>query len=371
MPFGSKTAVLRVARSDVDAEEDVPTFDLPQEGNVASSSWTVEHTGDKLYRVEGELWRNEWVDPAASSPLVRGDKRPSTVSFIVDAEGRREEASTLLHGRRWLWFRPDVMPTLAHRRGGSLGWYTRDTGGVECSPGYDVHFGVNRLGLVNVFAKDIALLPDWQQRIWAGYNIPPDGKVSEELLDSQMRCEPANTQAPERFLGPALAKIKEVSHSELGVSILRDHEDMATILRRTHRFRATDSAGLYALAKDLARLTADAFDAVAIQRVIAPPLGTRWRSLKSVENLLASQIGPDNAAKIMSPLFGVYDLRLADAHLPSSEANEALKRVGVDTSLPLVMQGEQMLRECVDTLYAITNVLRTWNEPPRARARDS
>jgi hypothetical protein len=67
-----------------------------------------------------------------------------------------------------------------------------------------VHFGINSRGLVNVYAKDIALLPDWQQKIWAGYNIGPDGKVSEELLASQAEAQPADTQAPEVFLGKGL-----------------------------------------------------------------------------------------------------------------------------------------------------------------------
>jgi len=200
MPFGEKTAVFHVARTDVDIEEDVPTFDFPTDDVIESKSWTKEHTGRKLFRIEGELWRNEWIDPAPISPLIRGDKIPPTVYFIIDAEGTQESKETLIKGSRWLWFRPEVMVTLAHRRGGSLGWYTRYTGYVKCSPSYKVHFGINKLGLINVYAKDIGLLPDWQQKIWAGYNVSPDGKVSEELLASQMRTKPASTKAPEGFL---------------------------------------------------------------------------------------------------------------------------------------------------------------------------
>jgi hypothetical protein len=204
MPFGEKTAVFHVARTDVDEEEDVPTFDFPTDDVVKSQSWTKEHHGRKLYRIEGELWRNEWIDPAATSPIVRCDEIPPTVYFVTDVEGTQESKETLVQGSRWLWFRPDVVIALAHRRGGSLSWYTRDTGSVGCSPDYNVHFGINRLGLVNVYAKDIGLLPDWQQKIWAGYNVSPEGKVSEELLASQMRAEPADTQAPEAFLADGL-----------------------------------------------------------------------------------------------------------------------------------------------------------------------
>ena len=157
-----------------------------------------------------------------------------------------------MEGRGWLWFRPDAMMALSVRRGGGIRWYTRDTGGVWCSPDYEVHFGVNRLGLVNVYAKDIGLLPEWQQRVWAGHNIGPEGGVSDELLASQVRASPADTQAPEAFLAKGLKFLKQRSLEEFGVSVLREHDQIPVIIPRCHRFRAIDKAGLFGLAKDFA-----------------------------------------------------------------------------------------------------------------------
>jgi len=88
---------------------------------------------------------------------------------------------------------------------------------VGCSPDYTVHFGINSLGLLNVYAKDIGLLPEWQQRIWAGYNVGPDGKVSKELLASQIDAEPADTQAPEAFLGGGFKATYGNQHSQAGI----------------------------------------------------------------------------------------------------------------------------------------------------------
>ena len=111
---------------------------------------------------------------------------------------------TLADSGRSLWFKPDVVTALADRRAGSLGWYTRDTGSVSCSPDCAVHFGINQLGLVNVFAEDVVLLPEWQQQIWAGHNVGPEGGVSEELLASQVRARPAETQVLEEFFTEGL-----------------------------------------------------------------------------------------------------------------------------------------------------------------------
>jgi len=360
MPFGSETSISHVARTDIDPLEDVPTLGLPTDDNLKSESWTKKDSGRKLYRVQGELWRNEWIDPASTSTIVRGDEIPPTVFFIVDSEGNQETKKTLATGGRWLWFRPEVMSTLAHRRGGYLTWYTRNTGNVACSPDYGVHFGVNVLGLINVYAKDIAFLPDWQQKIWAGHNVGPEGKVSGELLMSQVNAEPARTQAPEEFLSKGLDALNEASKANLGFAILRQHDQIPDLIVRAHRFRATDRVGLFSLAKDLARLTADSFDAIAIQKFMPPPKDTKWGSLKSLENLLALRIEKSSAREIMGPLVGIYGLRHADAHLPSSEIDGSLALARVNQNGPYVMQGYQLLNACVSSIFTIHKVIAHW-----------
>jgi hypothetical protein len=362
MLFGSQTAIFHVGRTDVDPDEDVPTFDFLANDGVKSESWTQKHQGRKLFRIEGELWRTEWVDPATNSPIVRGDKMPPTVYFITDSEGTQENKETLAGVSRWLWFRPEVIPALAHRRGGFLSWHTKYTGSVRCSPDYGVHFGVNQLGLVNVYAKDIGELPDWQQKIWAGYNVGPDGKVSEELLASQMKAEPADTQAPEAYLTNGLQILNVLSLEVLGIKLLREHHFIPELLKKSHRFRATDKNGLYALAKDVARLTADSIDAAAIQTIVSPPKGTKWRSLKSLENLIAMKVKAETAHTILGSLVGVYELRHGDAHLPSTEIDEAFALIGVNQELPYVQQGCQLLCECVSSIYGIAEILRDWNK---------
>lgn len=364
MPFGGSTAVCHIERTDVDPEEDVPVFGFPAEDAIISNSWVNKDKGKKLFRIEGELWRKEWIGPAATSPRVRDDEETPTVFFITDAEGKRESRESLVHGGRWLWFRPEVMMALAHRRGGSLSWYTRCTGSVCCSPDYKVIFGVNPLGLVNVYAKDIGLLPEWQQRIWAGYNISPDGKVSKEMLATQMKGQPADTQAPEAILGMALKQLMEISKAKLGFSVLEEHESLSEILEHTHRFRATDKAGLCSLAKDVARLTADSINATAIQTIVKPPKGVNWGSLKSLENLVAKRLDPGISRSMLGSLVGVYELRLGDAHLPSDRLDEAFDLVGIDQSLPLVHQGCQLIDACVTSILKIVEVFMRWDESP-------
>lgn len=362
-PYGEKIAVFHAARTDVDESDDIPDISsVPTDKNIKSNSWEKSFEGKKLFMVMGSLWRNEWVEPAKTSPRIRRDALPSSVFFIVDEQGNKETKETLADSGRWLWFKPDVIMALAHRRGGSLVWYTRETGSVSCSPDYGVHFGINQLSLVNAYAKDVALLPEWQQRIWAGHNVGPEGGVSEELLASQVRAEPARTQAPEEFLGKAIELINVLSQEQLNISIFGDHEFVRELLPRIHRFRAVDNPGLYALAKDVARVTADSLDAAAMQTIVGPPKDIKWGSLKTLENLLASKIDGHVAHAMMSPLFGIYELRHADAHLPSGELDEVMDVLKVDRSLPTIFQGYQLLYACVSSIFEVVEILRRWDK---------
>jgi hypothetical protein len=364
MPYGGKTAVFHAKRTDIDPATDVPTLGHPSDGNIESRQWTKEEKGRQLLTVSGAYWRTEWVEPGRASPRVRGDKVSSKVQFVVDAAGTAVLAESLkeyggeIDAGRWLWFKPEVVGSLLSWRGAQLSFYTAQTGSVGCSPDYQVHFGINKLGLVSVYAKDIAFLPEWQQRIWAGYNVSPEGGVSHELLMSQVEADPAATLAPEEFLGPALEAVAEVGMRVCGKPILREHQKIASLRAVSHRFRSTSEDGFLALAKDVARLTADSLDAVVLQSRVKPPKGEpRWGALKSLEKVVALGIGDARARLAMGPLVGAYELRHSDAHLPPSTIAEARELLQVDSSLPYVHQGEQMLRAVVSALYAIADGL--------------
>jgi hypothetical protein len=355
--FGASIKVLHVGRTNVDFAEDVPKIDYSDE-DIVTNSWTNKFEGKKLHRVLGELWRNEWVNPSEHSPHVRGDKIPASAFFITDSSGAKESYETLQGGKCWLWFRPGVILELTRYRGSRLSWYTRDTGNVRCSPDYGVVFGMNMLGMVNVYAKDIALLPDWQRNLWAGFNLGPEGGVAEELLESQAVGVPADTIAPEAALPKAIDVLNEVGLKKFGLRVFREHDQLKAIVSRSHRFRSIDQPGFFSLAKDLARLTADSIDTSSLQKIAPPPKDETWGSLKTLENVLAKETDPTKAHSILGPLHGVYSLRHADAHLPGNELKDALDLARVDDTSPFVLQGVQVLHSCVSSLCAVIRALK-------------
>lgn len=357
-PFGESMSVAHLTRPNIDFEEDVPKVGISDD--IKTSSFTRKLSENrKLYRVSGEVWRAEWVEPGTRSTRIRDDEPDPPVSFIVDASGKRQSAKTLVDSGIWLWFKPDVVPALIGIRGGSLDWYTRETGGVRGSPDSRVHFGVNSLGLVNALAKDVAMLPEWLQHIWAGFNVSPDGKVSAELFAAQGMGIPASTQSPELFLPPMTEALNNAFKARFGSPLLRAHSDPTSAFTSCHRFKALSESGLYGLAKELVRVVVEHIDAGALKRIVTPPEGEKWGSLKLLEKVLATVIDEKAAYALLSPLHGIYSLRLADAHVPSkSELDEAYKLSRVDRSLPFVMQGRDLLRTCVTCLRKITEAVK-------------
>ena len=172
-----------------------------------------------------------------------------------------------------------------------------------------------------------------------------------------MRVAPASTYAPEAQLNSSLEDINQASRAAYGFPILGGHTILKDLVKQTHRFRVTDDVSLLSLAKDLARLTADLFDAAAIQRVVQPPPNIRWGTLKSLEGLLATKVSADEAHTTMSPLFHIYDLRLGDAHLPRKELLSALAGLGISETSPMVIKGRQMIESVVLTLQKIARII--------------
>ena len=353
MPFGSKSAHLRISYKNLDSSDDVPELSLPSDENMEVESSDRQSTGRRLFHISGEFWKNEVIFAGESSERVLGERPGSNVEFIIDAAGNRKTGQQLIHARSWLWFDPSAIRTILNRRGTSLHWYTRDTGKICLIPDVGVHFGVNELGFVNVYAKDIGELASWQQRFWAGFNIGPDGGVSSELLDSQVRAEPADSRAPEAQLRSAYESANEAFTKLTGDPLFRQHQIIDQLFGQSHRFRAIDRSGLFELTKDLCRLTVESLNVSGLRSLKPSPDGSHVGSIKQLQYAIETRIGEKEARDTTASLVGLNELRQADAHLPSSELDYSMKLAGIIGPGIPIMEGRQVLDTLVDTLKRI------------------
>ncbi|MCX9148037.1 hypothetical protein [Erythrobacter sp. WG] len=356
---GAGVAVFRVARTDVDPEEDVPELGPETNENTSSESWSFTRGEAVAARLMADYWRDEIFEANNGSIRVRGDEVPSNVTFIVDASGQRMSADQLDNEDvgKWLWFKPDIIASLAERRGAELNWYSRFTGGISTPSDPAVHFGINSSGLVTVYANDVARLPEWERRLWGGYNVAPEGKVCAELLMSQVEVRPAETQSPEKWLPIVLDQVRDAWRQQFGTELFRKHDKYLEILSRCHRFRALNLDGLYALAKDVARISADLIDEKAVVAASKFPPKENLRSLKALQHAISELHDPDVVHQIFGPLFATYDLRLQDAHLPKSEIASRFKILDIDPNAPTIFGGEHLLYNVVTSFDAIRIIL--------------
>lgn len=353
-PFGIKTAVMHVWRESVHPEDDLP--EMPDPGadpGIRSESSTRAPTGRKLHRLSGRIWARHWIPPAQQSPRIRRDKVEARVPFQVEnQESKTLTGQALADCRGWLWFRPTVIRHLASQPKGRLQWYTAMTGEVGPASNRTLHFGVNRIGLVNVLAYKMAELPEWAQKLWVAFNLPPDGGLSEELHRSQNLARPAQTMAPEEMLLRNLFVLNRCSEAKFGQPLLQKLPEADDFFRRVHRFYCDSFEDVCELCKELHRTVVEPIDVGLLNAKIDPANATKANQSKlgSIKRL---SLWLDSAGRhgrdITRPLAAVYDLRIADAHAKEADVRPSLELLG----LPRDSQEYQAI--CYETIGLVAN----------------
>jgi hypothetical protein len=279
--------------------------------------------------------------------------------FIVETDGNRMSSADLNNEDigRWLFFRLNVVSELLSLRGFSLEWYTAETGNIRSTSGYGTHFGINSSELITVYARDIARLAAWEQHVWAAHNVVPDGKVSSELLSSQVRAQPANTHAVEELLFECMRLLEKEFLKRLNVTLFaRDINDVE-VMQHISRFASRDQASLLRLAKELVRVFSERLDVSALRKLSTHAKKNELGSNKLLEDVLAQKVGVDKAREIFGVIAGAYDMRIGDAHPTSSKIGDALKLAGVDDSQSFLKQGEQLISNFGQAVWWIGKLL--------------
>ncbi len=357
-PYGVEVNVLRIWRESVDPNEDLPRMPLPaEEPEHPSESFKRRSTGRKLFQLSGRIWTKEWLLPAKVSPRIRRDKVEARVHFRVENQEQKTLAGEALHEYRgWLWFKPSVIPALLAGTKGRLKWFTQDTGEVGCAPNLTTHFGVNKLGLINVLGKDIAEQPEWAQKIWAAHNVSPDGGLSEELHMAQNLASPAATVAPELMLGKNLHILQKRTRAIYGQPLLQQIPKAEEFFRRVHRFYSVSFDQVCDLSKEIHRVVSESIDIGVLNAKVDPANAVKANkeNLRQIKRLALwlDALGLDGR-KITQPLAGIADLRQGSAHTKSADLKHALALFGIPPD-------EQDLQAvCCELIGQVANCIAT------------
>ncbi len=357
--FGGSWAMLRAWRTDVDEDEDAPVMGRENNENTDYEKSEGIRGGFHGVRVEGEFWRDEWIEHHGVSNRVRGDIDTNLPQFIVETDGMRLASAELNNEDvgRWLWFRSGIISELLGIRGFSLNWYTAETGGIKSSSGYSIHFGINTSDLITVYAYDIARLPAWEQHIWASQNVVPDGKVSNELLAAQVKANPASTHAVEELFFKVMELLGDGFRQNFNASLYSHDLDCTEAKKHISRFASKDQASLLRLAKELVRVFSDRLDVRELRKLSTHSNKDKLASNKLLQDVLAQKVGADKAREVFGPIVGAYDMRVGDAHPTSSKIGDALKLAGIDDSQSFLQQGKQLISNFGQSIWWVGKLL--------------
>jgi hypothetical protein len=364
--FGGGWALFRAWRTDVDEGEDAPVMGPESNDNTDYESSQGHRSGYEGIRVEGEFWRDEWIEHQGQSVRVRGDAVKTLPQFIVETDGTRMASPDLNNEDigRWLWFRSSVVSELLGLRGFSLEWYTAETGGIRSTSGYVTHFGINSSDLITVYAYDVARLAAWEQHIWAAHNVVPDGKVSSELLAAQVKAQPASTHSVEALLFKSMRMLEAGFRQKFHISLFTHDINDTEIMPHISRFASKDQSSLLRLAKELVRVFSDRLNVPELRKLSNHAEKEKLASNKLLQDVLAQEAGVDRARKIFGAIVGVYDMRVGDAHPTSSKIGDALRLAGIDESKSFLRQGEQLISNFGQSIWWTGKLLFEKPEEP-------
>ncbi|MBS7809169.1 hypothetical protein [Variovorax sp. PCZ-1] len=357
--YGGSWASVRVWRTDVDEDEDAPVMGQENDSNTDSENSRGHRGGYAGVRVEGEFWRDEWIEHQKLSTRVRGDANDVLPQFIVETDGTRLPSAELDSEDigRWLWFRPSIVNELLNHRGFSLEWYTSETGGIRSTSGYVAHFGLNSIDLITVYAYDVARLAAWEQHIWVAHNVAPEGKVSSELLAAQVKAQPASTYAVEEILLDSMRMLEEGFKYHFHIALFTHDIDDESIKQHASRFASKDQASLLRLAKELIRAFSDRLNVRELRKISNHARKNELGSNKLLEDILSNKVGADQARKVFGVIAGAYDMRVGDSHPTSSSIGDALKLAGIDESNSFLRQGEQLIDNFGQAIWWVGKLL--------------
>jgi hypothetical protein len=226
---------------------------------------------------------------------------------------------------------------------------------------HKVHFGVNELGLVTVFGKDVSLLPYWFQKILFPHNVTPEGGIGEELYMTQVRAWFVDSESPEKSVIESLLRLNSIAEKHHGSALLKDLPSQAELSRIAHRFYTGSLDEVCLMAKELnkivvERLNREFLDSLLSEKQLAAAKG--FGSIKRLA-LILDGLGQDGRA-VTRPLVGIYDLRQGDAHIPSSDLRDALELFGIARdSLDYMGITLAMLTQTAASLGQISSVLES------------
>jgi hypothetical protein len=199
-----------------------------------------------------------------------------------------------------------------------------------------ISFGINKNGKVIMWLGDLAKLPESEQYYLRSENVPSDHSIASEFYDGQIDVQFTERTAEDELFG-LRSEFIAAMYSKLGVKIAHlDNEVIEVSVGFNPPLLDTPKERRH-VADILNKIYVESWDSAALGKAIACQGGDPKSrgTLKRLQMVLETLAPAADIPSLMSPLYALYDFRVAASHLTSEKtATEIMKKVTDRLALP-------------------------------------
>jgi len=240
---------------------------------------------------------------------------------------------------------------------------SRTYGNIEQGDDFRIPFGINRNARVVMWLGDIARLPENEQFYLRSENVPSDHSIGSEFYDGQIECV-FTKRSPEDQLFEQRSQFLEACFHRFGQKVAHLEQEVLDLAVSVRRPVVDTRAERRHIADALNKIYLESLDNNALGVLLsqAGHDASKLGSLKRLQKLLETLGTSTDIAAAMTPLYVLYDLRVAYSHLGSAESEEEriasiCQRLGLDAKADLLSVYDVLvsrLQSCFKALVAVT-----------------
>lgn len=214
---------------------------------------------------------------------------------------------------------------------------SRTYGCIRHGSDFDIPFGINRNDRLVMWLGDISRLPEKEQFYLRSENIPSDHSIGSEFYDGQIEAI-FTDRPPEDQLFKQRSLFLEAGFSRFGEKLAHLEKEVLDLAMSIRRPVVDTPAERRNIVDALNKVYLESLDNKVLERVLSK-LGqdaAKSGSLKRLQKVVETVAPTEDIAGAMSPMYVLYDLRVAYSHLLSEEKQEECLRFVLERlSLPI------------------------------------
>lgn len=226
-----------------------------------------------------------------------------------------------------------------------------------------ISFGINKNGLVIMWLGDIAKMSESEQYYLRSENVPSDHSIGGEFYEGQIECVFTKISQEDRLFKARSAFI-EANFNRFSKKIAHlDDEVMNLALAFNGPVVDTEKERRH-VADTLNKIYIESFDNAALGSVLKSLGGDSkdLGSLKRLQGLLERALPKEDINNLLSPLYVLYDLRVAYSHLTSARRQRdvfqtVVDRLGIDTDASLIDLYNRLIEALISTFERLAELV--------------